>query len=60
MSFIKRVSGLIFIQLIFITVIILVITAVRFIFPDDYQNLKNIYSSYALYDTDISLVYDGE
>ncbi len=60
MSFLKTYFGIILIQLIFITVFVLGMTVIRFFDTGSFEKLKEEYSSYALYDTDISLVYDGE
>lgn len=60
MSFLKAYFKVILIQLIFVTVFILGITAIRFFDTGSFEKIKSTYSSYALYDTDVSLVYDGE
>ena len=60
MDFAKTYFGLVLIELIFITVIILAITGIRFFDTKGFNDLHDKYSSYVCYDTDISLVYDGE
>ena len=60
MSKFKTLFGLMFIQLFFATVLILLVTAMRFFDSKNFDEFKSVYSSYASFDTDTSLVYDGE
>lgn len=60
MKGVKTYFGLVVIQIAFITVVILGITAVRIFDAQGFEELREIYGRYALFDTDTSLVYGEE
>ncbi len=60
MEIFRKYFGLVMIQFIFILVIILFTTAVRYFDSASFEILKGIYSKYSDYDVSTSLVYDGE
>lgn len=60
MNTLKVYSKALFIQFIFIAILFLFITGVRLFDNKSYTQLLEEYKQYALFDTDISLVTEGE
>ena len=56
----KLYSRLILLQLIFVAIAVMTITAIRFLDSDTYMQMMTEYKDYAYFYTDISYVYDGE
>lgn len=59
-DFKKRFFNIIILELITVSLFIITVTAIRFISPDLFGELKAIYEKYVLVETDISLVLGGE
>ena len=59
-DFKKRFFNIIMLELITVSLFIIIITAIRFINADLFNELKAVYEKYMLVETDISLVLGGE
>ncbi len=55
-----KILRIVYIQLFFCMLIFLALTVFRFFDNSGFSEFSKIYSKYAYYDTDISLVYEGK
>lgn len=58
--FFERFTKILILQMIFISIIIIGITVIRYFFPDLYLSLKEIYTEYMKTEITLSLVLDGK
>lgn len=60
MHIVRSFLTLVLIQIIFISVFIVTLTAIRFFDAASFEKMKEIYVKYAEFNTSISYVYDGD
>jgi hypothetical protein len=56
-KFIKDYSGIVIIELVTVTAIIISLTVMRFFFPSVLYKIMTEYNKYADFDADVSIVY---
>ena len=56
----KKFLNIIILELVTLSILIITVTAIRFISPELFSDIKAVYEKYVLVETDISLVLGGE
>lgn len=59
-DFFKGFFNILVLELVTLSLFIIIVTAIRFISPDFFEELKEIFEEYVLVNTDVSLVLGGE
>ena len=59
-DFFKGFFNILVLELVTLSLFIIIVTAIRFISPDFFEALKEIFEEYVLVNTDVSLVLGGE
>lgn len=60
MKLMKNIFKLFVIQFIFCSIIVIILTIYKFFLPTVFIDIEKYFAEYANYDTDISLVYEGQ
>ena len=60
MSLFNKFISILTLQIAFITIVFLILTGIRVFDNKSFNDILETYKKYALYDTDVLLVYDGE